>query len=519
MIRSDAQALVAEVIAVDGALVAATLVFYAQAVARFGGRLAARIWYSPRLVLPGAGALGITIWALYEWGTPPHASRHASHWTAPVALAAVLVLGVVLVSGVFQAVIAERLPEGVFRRLSPSWFARSGDLTADRAAYFDRAYDRTDVASRVFERVFSGAPEPPPLDAGRRVWRKIRARIGWWRLRWTTPNSSPEGMITEYVLLAVRADDRERVGQLARGLRQNHRLSTDKTYGSSARIAAAITSALHGAPQASSATMERVIEIAGESAAAGSPASRHTEAVAQQLLDTARDNITRPAVVNAAINALGEIGDAGGYGSARNALQDIGQHLIEQETPPGRVGDYERRAPENSFQLLLYRLDELGGEESDDPEAHIARVCAYDVLVGAMPGRRSDSDQDFVLWHLTDLAEDLAKRGSRSAGRAAAHAGQLIEKRTPGGVGVISAEGVAETLIVGGTYALGRVDHGDARGHLAAARLFAEAIAELPDEAINRGRLEARIKQHFEDGFDLDAFEVVLNEVLGEQHA
>jgi len=37
--------------------------------------------------------------------------------------------------------------------------------------------------------------------------------------------------------------------------------------------------------------------------------------------------------------------------------------------------------------------------------------------------------------------------------------------------------------------------------------------------AINRGRLEARIKQHFEDGFDLDAFAVVLNEVLGEQHA
>lgn len=514
MIRSDAQALVAEVIAVDGALVAATLVFYAQAVSRFGGRLAARIWYSPRLVLPGAGALGITIWTLYEWGTAPRASRDASHWTAPVALAAVLVLGVVLVSGVFQAVIAERLPEGVFRRLSPSWFARTGDLVADRAAYFDRAYDRTDVASRVFERVFSGTPEPPPPGVGRRVWRRIRARIGWWWLRWTTPNSSPEGMITEYVLLAVRADDRERVGQLARGLRRNHRLSTDKTHASLARTAAAITSAPHGAPQASSATMERVIEIAGESAAAGSPSSRRAEAVAQQLLDTARDNITRPAVGNAVINALGEIGDAGGYEPSRLALQDIGQHLIEQETPPGRVGDYERRAPENSFQLLLYRLDELGGEDSDDPDAHIARVCAYDVLVGALPGRRSNSDQDFLLWHLIDLAEDLAKRGSRSAGRAAAHAGQLIEKTTPGGTGVISAEGVAETLIMGGTYALGRIDKGTAHGRHTASRLFAGAIAKLPDEAIRGGRLEARIKQHFEDGFDLDAFEVILDEVL-----
>jgi hypothetical protein len=513
MSRSDAQTLVTELIAVDGAVVAAVLVFYSQAVSRFGGRMAARIWSARSLIVPAACLLGVTLWALVEWGRAHQLPDSPDRWLAPAALGVALLLAAPLVGSLVRGVIAERLPESTFRRLAARRFGRTADAAGDRTSFFDRAYKRSGLTNeRSIADVLAGSPEPPPPAWPRRAWVKIRTHAAWRAFLLRTSNSPPDAMITEYAALAVRANDTHRVDQLARGVAANRELLDDRTYGAARRTAVAVAGALQAAARdASDAALISGLRVVGQCGAAAARGAPRNEDVAHQLRELALNNVDRQGVLNAAIEALAEIGNAGAYEPARNGLQDVGQHLIEQPSPANRVGDYASRAPEDSFGLLVRCLDELGGEESTDSDAHIARVCAYDVLTGAMPGQRSRADIEFFLWRITSLACDLAKLGSRSAGRAAIHAGQYIEK-----IGIDVSEGAleaaAETLARGGAYAAGRIDPmAEARHVEPAAHRFADALSHLPRTAVERGLLELRITSIDEVGLDIERFQEMVN--------
>jgi hypothetical protein len=85
MNRGDAQALVAALIALDVATIAGFLVFYGQAVTRFGHRMAATLWRSLHVRVPALVAATFTVVGLVIWARVPTAGGQVgSRWYGPL---------------------------------------------------------------------------------------------------------------------------------------------------------------------------------------------------------------------------------------------------------------------------------------------------------------------------------------------------------------------------------------------------------------------------------------------------
>jgi hypothetical protein len=130
--KTDAQALIASLVALDVAAIAAFLVFYGQAVSRFGPKLAAQLWRSIWFLFPTAVLIALTTAGLYAWGKAPVKGELGEGWYAPVAVGAQLAASALstiylirwCLPGRYRAAMSDRFGLAISpasMRRTPSW--------------------------------------------------------------------------------------------------------------------------------------------------------------------------------------------------------------------------------------------------------------------------------------------------------------------------------------------------------------------------------------------------------------